>query len=66
MFQKRKRKIRQGDSPRTLNIHLLDQLWASVGESRVQADLRGSQAASRRSPPAPETRSSSASSKRPS
>lgn len=31
MLQKRKRKIRQGDSHRTLNIHLLDQIWAYVG-----------------------------------
>lgn len=32
MLQKRKRKIRQGDSHRTLNIHLLDQIWAYITE----------------------------------
>lgn len=32
MLQKRKRKIRQGDSHRTLNIHLLDQIWAYTGD----------------------------------
>lgn len=32
MLQKRKRKIRQGDSHRTLNIHLLDHTWAYTGE----------------------------------
>lgn len=36
ILQKRKRTIRQGDSPRTLNIHLLAPTWAYVGEGAVQ------------------------------